>query len=295
MPRVPPQLVCTTGLHWTRSWAISCYQNQFTRDYFCFSFHLALCVFQVLAYPYTIFYEILNTFPFSTKNGLPEKRNCWRLDTVYIGIPNITETVSENGDRVGLVWLNYVDNYLHTLPWTFCKSIKGIWACVFHSVIFHTFLNRLEVCVLQWFRTCKVPGQPWYRAGRMNLFLLPVLCEFYKVWFLLVSWSCSVSIWGECLDLMCLSRSLRLTRILPQRSHLKQQYYFILQIVSMPHSDPSAWRKAAQLLPLFHFTVCRDPHVLVQCISANIRFLLALATFKGVGNGFIWLADMHHI
>lgn len=226
---------------------------------------------------------------------LPEKRNCWRLDSIYLGTPNITETVSENWDKVGLGWLNYVHNYLHTLSWTFCKSVKGKWACVFHSIIFHTFLNRFEICILQWFGTCKVPGQPWYRVGRINLFLLPVLCEFYKVWFLLVSWSCSVSICGECLDLMCLSRSLRLTRILPHRSHLKQQYYFIWQIISILHSDPSTWRKAAQLSPLFNFTVCRDPHVLIQCISAKIRFLLALAIFKGVGNGFIWLADTHRI
>lgn len=128
-----------------------------------------------------------------------------------------------------------------------------------------------------------------------SIFYSICMCEFYKVWFLLVSGSCSVSIWGECLDLMCLSRSLRLTRILPHRSHLKQQYYFIWQIVSVLHSDPSAWRKGAQLLPLFHFTVCRAPHVLVQYISPNISFLRALAIFKVVGNGFIWLADRHHI
>jgi hypothetical protein len=38
------------------------------------------------------------------------------MDTIYLGAPNITEKISENGNKVGLGCLNDVDNYLHTLP-----------------------------------------------------------------------------------------------------------------------------------------------------------------------------------
>jgi hypothetical protein len=38
----------------------------------------------------------------------------------------------------------------------------------------------------------------------------------------------------------------------------------------------------------------QNPHILVQYITANIRFLLSVLA-EGTQNIFVWLADMQHV
>jgi hypothetical protein len=44
---------------------------------------------------------------------------------------------------------------------------------------------------------------------------------------------------------------------------------------------------------LFQFAVSQGPHMLLQCIAVAVRFLLT-ALKEAAGNGFFWLADLHH-
>jgi len=80
---------------------------------------------------------------------------------------------------------------------------------------------------------------------------------------------------------------------MPERDNQNYGRYFTLQLPPTRVSHRFLWRQPAQRSSLFLFALSRGPHVFVQYIALNIKFLLT--TFKeGVGNTFLRFADTRH-
>jgi hypothetical protein len=138
---------------------------------------------------------------------------------------------------------------LHTLP-------AGKLA--FLEADFHAFSTRSDAASLSYVRPQFVVAnhfeQPWPGAWSPDARLVGEYGEHRELWL------------GES---TCSRNQLLLTSVV-----LGQ--HFIWQRLSLFYSDRFTLRQTAQPSPLFQFAVSRGPHVVVQCISVHIMFLLAI-------------------